>query len=141
MQDTLTPLLRVLLRNETWSRSYRRPTQAGRRYVFTSAHRSATAPAEVADEEPSRTVALVVGHRIVPARVGVQRLLLRAEGIEQRYPRRAVVILVVPRDPVLDRDRELSCRFDEGVVHKNSPEAHGSDPGFDRGQHEPGHDP
>lgn len=59
---------------------------AGRRYVFTSARGNANAPAEVAGEEPSRTVALVVGHRIVPARVGVQRLLLRAEGIEQRHP-------------------------------------------------------
>src|SRR5258705_11745394 len=47
-------------------------------------------PAEVAGEEPSRAVALVIGYRVVPARVGVQCLLLRGKGVEQRDPGCAV---------------------------------------------------
>ncbi len=75
---------------------------AGRRYLFTSVRSRFGSPAEVAGEEPSRAVALVFGHRVVPARVGVQSLLLRGESIEQRDPGCAVEFLVVPRNPVLD---------------------------------------
>jgi hypothetical protein len=44
------------------------------------------------------------------ARVGVQRLFLRGEGIEQRENRLAVDVLVVPPEQELDRDGDPSRR-------------------------------
>jgi len=43
---------------------------------------------------------------------------LRHEGAEKRDPGCAVEFLVVPRNPVLDRDGDLSRRLDQSVVHE-----------------------
>ena len=51
---------------------------------------------EVPGEEPDRAVGLEPGQLLVPARVGVQRLLLRGEGVEQRETLLARDVLVVP---------------------------------------------
>ena len=50
----------------------------------------------VVDPEPA--------HIAMIARVGVQRLFLRGEGVEQREGRLAVDVLVIPREQELDRD-------------------------------------
>src|SRR6266480_777179 len=84
----------------------------------------------VIDPEPA--------HIAMIARVGVQRLFLRAEGIEQRESRLAVDVLVVPREQELDRDGDPSRRLDQGLVNdKPSAEDRGGDPGFDRRQRYP----
>ena len=76
----------------------------------------------VIDPEPA--------HIAMIARVGVQRLFLRAEGIEQRESRLAVDVLVVPREQELDRDGDPSRRLDQGLVNdKPSTEDRGGDPG------------
>src|ERR1700737_444499 len=63
----------------------------------------------VVDPEPA-DVAVI-------ARVGVQRLLLRGEGIEQRESGLAVDVLVVPREQELDRNGDSPRRLDQGLVH------------------------
>src|SRR5258705_4230106 len=63
---------------------------ARRRYLFTSVRSRVGGPAEVAGEETIRAVALVFGHRVVPARVGVPCLLPPGESVRQTEPRIAV---------------------------------------------------
>src|SRR3954465_1743121 len=55
------------------------------------------------------------------ARVGVQRLFLRGEGVEQRQSGLAVDVLVVPREQELDRNGDPSRRLDQRLVHENPP--------------------
>ncbi|QZY19948.1 hypothetical protein K7C20_35905 [Streptomyces decoyicus] len=48
------------------------------------ANSPADVTAEMPGEEPDRAVGLEPGKLLMPARVGVQRLFLRGEGVEQR---------------------------------------------------------
>jgi hypothetical protein len=63
--------------------------------------------AEVPGEEQDRAVGLEPGQFLVLARVGVQRLLLRGEGVEERETGLAWDVLVVPLEVELDRDGDL----------------------------------
>ena len=60
----------------------------------------------MAGEEPGRAVGLEPGHVAMPARVGVQRLFLRGEGVEQRETGLAFDVLVVP----LEQEFRAPCR-------------------------------
>src|SRR5512142_915426 len=72
------------------------------------------------------------------AGVGVQRLLLGAEGVEQGERRPAVDVLVVPREQELDRDGDPSRRLDQRLVHDEPAAEDGRrDPGFDRRERYP----
>jgi hypothetical protein len=72
------------------------------------------------------------------ARVGVQRLFLGGEGVEQRESGLAVDVLVVPREQELDRDGDPPRRLDQRLVHeKPVTEDSSGDPGFDRRQRHP----
>jgi hypothetical protein len=74
----------------------------------------------------------------VIARVGVQCLFLRGEGVEQRESGLAVDVLVVPREQELDRNGDSPRRLDQGLVHDEpAAEDRGGDPGFDRRQRYP----
>src|SRR3954453_15915842 len=74
----------------------------------------------------------------VIARVGVQRRLLRGEGVEQRESGLAVDVLVVPRQQELARAGDPPRRLDQGLVHDEpAAEDRGGDPGFDRRQRYP----
>src|SRR5438067_2836411 len=76
--------------------------------------------------------------RAMVAGVGVQRLLLRGEGVEQCESGLAVDVLVVPREQELDRDGVPSRRLDHRLVHDKSATEDGSgDPGLDRRQRYP----
>ena len=83
-------------------------------------------------------VALSASNRAprVPARVGVQRLLLRGEGVEQRETGLARHVLVVPLEQELERDGDLCRRLGQGLVPEQT-EDRGGDPGFDRRQRHP----
>ena len=84
----------------------------------------------VIDPEPA--------HIAMIARIGVQRLFFRGEGVEQRESRLAVDVLVAPREQELDRDGDPSRRLDQGLVHdRPCTEDRGGDPGFDRRQRYP----
>ena len=80
------------------------------------------------------------GYRMVPARVVSNVLLFLGKGVEQRDTRHAVEFPIVPGNLVLDRVGDLSCRVDSERRPRKPTEAHGNDPGFDRRQHQPGHD-
>src|SRR5258708_25640490 len=76
--------------------------------------------------EPDPADVAVIG------RVGVQRLLLRGEGVEQRESGLAVDVLVVPREQELDRDGDSPRRLDQGLVHDEpAAEDRGGDPWVD----------
>src|SRR3989442_14577304 len=70
--------------------------------------------------------------------VGLQRLFLRGEGVEQCESGLAVDVLVVPWEQELDRNGDPSRRLDQCLVHeKPATEDGGGDPGFDRRQRHP----
>src|ERR1035438_7482018 len=87
----------------------------------------------MAGEEPGRAVGLEPGHVAMPARVGVQRLFLRGEGVEQRETGLAVDVLVVALEQELDRDGDLCRRLGQGFMPETTEYRRG-DPGFDRRQ-------
>src|SRR5215472_7460989 len=71
---------------------------------------------EMAREESLGAVDLEHRHVHVAAGNGVQRLLRRAEGVEQRQPRLARDELVVPLELELDRDGDPGGRLRQGLV-------------------------
>src|SRR5215831_3544442 len=94
------------------------------------------AKAEMPDQE--RVIEPEPPHGAMIARVGVQRLFLRCEGVEQRERGLAVDMLVVPRQQELDRDGDPFRRLDLRLVHEEpATEDGGGDPGFDRRQRYP----
>src|SRR5262245_60762085 len=82
-----------------------------------------------------RVIDPVPAHIAMIARVGVQRLFLGREGVEQRESGLAIHVLVVPWEQELDRDGDPSGRLDQGLLHDKPPaEDRGGDPGLDRRQ-------
>src|SRR3954454_6058809 len=75
----------------------------------------------VVDPEPAYVAVI--------AWVGVQRLFLRGEGVEQPESGLAVDVLVVPREQELDRDGDPSRRLDQRLVREEpATEDGGGDP-------------
>jgi hypothetical protein len=84
-------------------------------------------------EEPDRAAGFEPGQLFVRARLGVQCLFLRGEGVEQRETGLASDVLVVPLEHELDRYGDLPCCLGQGLVPENTEDRDG-DPGFDRCQ-------
>jgi hypothetical protein len=91
---------------------------------------------QVPDEEPARAVELEGRDVAMAAGVGVQRLLRRPEGIEQREAAVPLDVLVVPLEQELERNRHPRGRAGQRLVSQPA-EDRGGDPGLDRRQRHP----
>src|SRR5680860_993251 len=76
-------------------------------------------------EEPGRVVPRELRDAGVPAHVGVQRLLLGAEGVEQVQCQLPVVSFVVPLQQDVQRNRDLTGLVDRGAGHETPGEETG----------------
>src|SRR4051794_28253389 len=80
---------------------------------------------QVPDEEARRGVPCGLRDAGVPAHVGVERLLLRPEGVEQLQGRLPVVSLVIPLQQDIQRNRDLSGLVERGVGNEAAGEEYG----------------